>query len=80
VASLAPEGHRQGVEVPEDGSERPQKVDAKDEVEAAQVDAGARDDEVLVADGKGDVLDHPMAVEAVTVGHGHTEVIPACRL
>jgi hypothetical protein len=35
---------------------------------------------MLVASGEGYMVDHPMAVKTVTVGHGHAEVIPACRL
>ena len=77
AAALAPEGHRQGVEVPKDGAEGPQEVDAEDEVEAAQVDAGACDGEVLVADGERHVLRQSMAPKAVAVGHRDSEMISA---
>jgi hypothetical protein len=71
------EGHHEGVEVPQDWAEGPQEVHVEDEVEAAQVDAGARDGEVLIANGEGHVLRQPMAAQAVAVGHGHAEIIAA---
>ena len=39
AATVAPEGHRQGLEVPEDGPQGAEVVDAEDAVEAAQVEA-----------------------------------------
>ena len=47
AASVAPEGHRHGLEVPEDGAQGAEVVDAEDAVEAAQVEADARDGERL---------------------------------
>ena len=62
AATQALEDHRQGVEVPEDGTQGPEKVDAQDEVEAAQVDADAGDGEVLVADDDGNMPRNALAV------------------
>ena len=80
AAAETPEGHRQGVEVPKDGTESPQEVDAEDEVEAAQVNVGACDGEVLVADNDGHVSCEPMAAEAVAISDGDLQLLPACRL
>ena len=55
AATLAPEGQRHGLEVPENGAQGPQEVDAEDEVEATQVEADACDGEVLGPDVDGDV-------------------------
>jgi hypothetical protein len=77
MATLAREGHREGVEVPQDWAEGPQEIHVKDEVEASQVDASARDGEVLIADVEEHMLCQPMAAQVVAVGHGHAEIIAA---
>ncbi|KAM3230846.1 hypothetical protein ACQJBY_061181 [Aegilops geniculata] len=80
AAAQAPEGHRQRVEVPKNVTEGPQEVDAKDEVEAAQVDARTGHGEVFPADGDGYVPCEAMAPEAIAVGHRDPKLLPACRL
>ena len=80
AAAETPEGHRRGVEVPKDGTESPQKVDAEDEVETAQVDAGTRDGEVLVAESNRNVPSEPIASEAVTISDGDPQLLPSRRL
>ena len=80
ASAESPESHRQGVEVPEDGTEGPQEVDSKDEVETAQVDARTHDGEVLVADGDGHVPREPMTPETIAVGHRDPKLLPARRL
>ena len=62
------------------GAEGPQEVDTEDEVEAAQVNAGARDGEVLIVDCDRYVSGNPMALEVITVSHGDPELLPARRL
>ncbi|KAE8819680.1 hypothetical protein D1007_02340 [Hordeum vulgare] len=79
-APLTSESHGQGVEIPKDGSERPQEVDVEDEVEAAQVDAYARGGEALVADEDGNLPRNSMAAKTVTVSHGNSELLAARRL
>ena len=55
VASIAPEGHRHGLEVPEDSAQGAEVVDAEDTVEAALVEADACDGERLAFDADGNV-------------------------
>jgi hypothetical protein len=50
-----------GVEVPCDGAQRAQEVDAEDEVEAAQVDADAGDVVLLTRDHHRNVARDPHA-------------------
>ena len=76
VATLAPKGQRHGLEVPENGIQGPQEVDAEDEVEAAQVEAAACDGEVLSPDADGDVTGDALATQAIAVGDGDAELRP----
>ena len=46
-APVEPERHRKGGEVLDDGAQRPQPLDAKDEVECAQIKREAVDGEAL---------------------------------
>ena len=80
TAALAPEDEGQHIEVPKDGAESGQEVDAEDEVVAAQVDADAVDGERLVADEDGNLPRHPLASKAVPVGDGDAELLRARRL
>ena len=76
AATLEPEGQHHGLEVPENGAQGPQEVDAEDEVKAAQVKADACDGEVLGPDADGDVTGDALATQAIAVGDGDAELRP----
>jgi len=59
--TVAPERHGEGGAVPQDGSQRPKEVETEDEVEPAEVQTNARNDEVLVSDADGDGASDPRA-------------------
>ena len=61
AATIAPESCRHGVEVPEDGPQGAELVDTEDAVEAAQVEADARDGERLAFDADGNVAGNARA-------------------
>jgi hypothetical protein len=63
------EGHGQVLKVPQDGPQGAEVVDAKDEVEAVQVDAEATDGEVLLANAHGHIAGHAVIGNAVAIGH-----------
>jgi hypothetical protein len=63
------------VKVPGDGTQRAQEVDAEDEVEAAQVDADARDGVGRACDGDLHATGDPGARQAVVVGHRDPELV-----
>ncbi|KAI4968289.1 hypothetical protein ZWY2020_057944 [Hordeum vulgare] len=77
LASQPPECHREGVEVPHDGPEGPEKVHTEDEVETAEVNAGTANGKVFAPDGDGNVAGESMTLEAVTVGHRDPKALPA---
>ena len=68
-ASIEPECHQKGGEVPDDGSQCPQPLDAKDEVERAQIQREAVDGEALVMDADVNGGAGPRAAHTVTVDH-----------
>ena len=76
AATLTPEGQHHGLEVPENGAQGLQEVDAEDEVEAAQVEANACDGEVLGPDADGDVSGDALTTQVITVGDGDAELRP----
>jgi hypothetical protein len=59
AASSTGEGGRLGVEIPCDGAQGAQEVDAEDEVEAAQVDADAGDVVLFTRDQHRDIARDP---------------------
>jgi hypothetical protein len=80
TAAQSPEDQCSGVKIPKDGPQSAQKIDAEDEVEAAQVDVDAVDEEVLIADEDGDLPSHALTGQAVTVGDDHAELLRVGRL
>jgi hypothetical protein len=70
-AAIVPEGHRQGTEVPDDGPECQQPLNAEDQVEAAQVKREAVNGESLAADGDWGSETDAKAAHPVTVCHHH---------
>jgi hypothetical protein len=57
----------------------PKKVDADDDVEAAQVEADAGDGEGLACDADGNVASDALARQAIAIGDGDTEVLAPLR-
>jgi hypothetical protein len=78
-APVALEDERLCIKVPGDGTQRAQEVDAKDEVEATEVDADARDGVGRTCDGDLHTTSYPRARQAVTVGHRDLELVAPCH-
>ena len=71
------ERHGHGLKVPQYGAQGPKEVDPDDEVEAAEVEADARDGERVSTDHHGHVARDALAGETVTVSNGNPQLLTA---
>ena len=71
--AVGPEGHCQGAEIPDDGPQHPEPLDAKDQIEATQVECETVNGEGLAANGGWSSEADTRAAHPVAIGHHDAE-------
>jgi hypothetical protein len=75
AAPAALKGHREPLKVPSEGAQRPEEVDAEDDVETAQAEPDAGDVEGRAVDEDWHVTSDPLAREALAASDRNAKLL-----